>query len=39
MRQMRLTQGKYRKRVERAWLVDDGRTPAAELLDRYRSTR
>jgi hypothetical protein len=25
--------------VERAWLVDDGRAPAAELLDRYRGTR
>lgn len=39
MRQVRLTQGKYRERVERAWLVDDGRAPAAELLDRYRGTR
>lgn len=39
MRQVRLTQGQYRERVERAWLVDDGRAPAAELLDRYRGTR
>ncbi|MCA3130664.1 MAG: SCO family protein [Betaproteobacteria bacterium] len=38
MRQVRLTQGKEMERVERAWLVDDGGTPSAEVLREYAGT-
>lgn len=38
MRQLRLTQGKEKDRVERAWLVDDQVTPSAELLREYEGT-
>lgn len=38
MRQLRLTQGKDADRVSRAWLVDDGETPAPELLREYGGT-
>jgi hypothetical protein len=39
MRQVRLTQGKDMDRIERAWLLDDGVTPAASVTDEYRGTR
>ena len=32
MRQVRLTQGQNMERIERAWLIDDGGAPAADLL-------
>jgi cytochrome oxidase Cu insertion factor (SCO1/SenC/PrrC family) len=35
MRQVRRTQGKYMERIERLWLVDDGRTPEAALLKEH----
>lgn len=38
MRQLRLTQGKDKERVARAWLVDDGAAPAPELLKEYDGT-
>ena len=39
MRQVRLTQGKNMERIERAWLIDDGKSPAPELLAEYSGTR
>jgi len=39
MRQVRLTQGKDMDRIERAWLLDDGRAPAASTLQEYKGTR
>lgn len=38
MRQLRLTQGKDMDRVTRAWLVDDGATPASELTKEFEGT-
>lgn len=38
MRQLRLTQGKDMDRVTRAWLVDDGAAPAADLMKEYEGT-
>jgi hypothetical protein len=38
MRQVRLTQGKEMERVERAWLVDDGARPPAEVQREYAGT-
>jgi hypothetical protein len=38
MRQLRLTQGKHMERVERAWLVTDGVSPRAGLLEPYEGT-
>jgi cytochrome oxidase Cu insertion factor (SCO1/SenC/PrrC family) len=38
IRQLRLTQGKEMGRVERAWLVTDGVTPRAELIEAYSGT-
>ncbi len=39
MRQIRLTQGKDQDRIERLWLVTDGRAPAADLVGEYEGTR
>ncbi len=39
MRQVRLTQGEDRERMERVWLVTDGVKPAAALEAEYRGTR
>jgi hypothetical protein len=39
MRQIRLTQGKYRDRIERLWLIPDGRQPAATVESEYQGTR
>jgi hypothetical protein len=39
MRQVRLTQGKEQHRIERVWLVTDGRQPAAEIAAEYAGTR
>jgi hypothetical protein len=38
MRQVRLTQGKEMERIERAWLVDDGKAAPAEVLRDYAGT-
>lgn len=38
MRQLRLTTGRERDRVERLWLVTDGGTPAAQSLADYAGT-
>lgn len=38
LRQLRLTQGKDAPRIERVWLLTDGREPPAELLDEYAGT-
>lgn len=38
MRQLRLTQGKDMDRITRAWLVDDGATPASELAKEFEGT-
>ncbi|MGH8751600.1 MAG: SCO family protein [Burkholderiales bacterium] len=38
MRQVRLTQGKEMERIERAWVIDDGHTPAPLLLQEYSGT-
>jgi cytochrome oxidase Cu insertion factor (SCO1/SenC/PrrC family) len=38
MRQVRLMQGREQDRVLRLWLVDDGRAPAALLLQKYAGT-
>jgi hypothetical protein len=35
MRQARLAQGRDAERIERVWLVDDGATPARELLQEH----
>lgn len=39
MRQIRLTQGKEQDRVERVWIVTDGRQPDAALSAQYAGTR
>ena len=39
MRQIRLTQGKDRERIERLWLITDGRQPAPDLVAQYAGTR
>lgn len=38
MRQVRLTQGKYPERIERAWLVSDTQAVAATVLKEYEGT-
>lgn len=38
MRQVRLTQGKYPERIERAWLVTDTQAVAATVLKEYEGT-
>ena len=38
MRQVRLMQGREQDRVLRLWLVEDGRTPAAPLLQKYEGS-
>jgi len=38
MRQVRLTQGKYPERIERAWLVSDAQAVAATVLKEYEGT-
>ena len=38
MRQLRLTQGKERERVERVWLILDGIAPGAGLIEPYAGT-
>ena len=35
MRQVRLTTGKHRDRVQRLWLVTDDASPAADLLKQH----
>lgn len=39
MRQIRLTQGNNRERVERLWLIPDGLRPARALETQYQGTR
>lgn len=39
MRQIRLTQGKDQERIERLWIINDGKQPAAELAAQYAGTR
>jgi hypothetical protein len=39
MRQIRLTQGKNRDRIERLWLISDGVQPAPAVELQYRGTR
>jgi hypothetical protein len=39
MRQVRLTQGKNRERIERVWLVSDEANPPATLAAEYQGTR
>ena len=39
MRQIRLTQGKDQKRIERVWLIDDAVPSSAETETEYRGTR
>jgi hypothetical protein len=39
MRQIRLTQGKDQERIERLWIITDGRQPAPELATSYAGTR
>ena len=39
LRQIRLTQGMDRDRIERAWLIDDGLRPDARLAVEYEGTR
>ena len=38
MRQLRLTQGKDRERVERVWLISDEVAPRAEVVAQYQGT-
>ena len=38
MRQVRLTQGKEQHRIERVWLVTDGKKPASDLGSEYAGT-
>ncbi len=38
MRQVRLTQGKYLERIERAWLLSDTQSVAATVLKEYEGT-
>ncbi len=38
MRQIRLTQGKDQARIERVWLVSDGRRPSMKLREEYEGT-
>ena len=38
MRQVRLTQGKYPERIERAWLVSDTQSVAATVMKEYEGT-
>ena len=39
MRQIRLTQGKNRDRIERLWLIPDGVRPAPGIESEYQGTR
>ena len=39
MRQIRLTQGKDADRIERLWLVHDGKRPVPQILAEYDGTR
>ncbi len=39
MRQIRLTQGKSRDRIERVWLIPDGVRPAPAVESQYPGTR
>jgi len=39
MRQIRLTQGKDQERIERLWMITDGKQPAPELAAQYAGTR
>ncbi|HEX4984704.1 MAG TPA: cytochrome C oxidase subunit I [Burkholderiales bacterium] len=39
MRQIRLTQGDERRRIERVWIVTDGVQPSAQIEAEYRGTR
>ena len=38
MRQLRLTQGKDKERVERVWFISDGAAPRAETIEQYQGT-
>lgn len=39
MRQVRLIQNTEKERVERVWLIDDGKTPTPELAHEYEGLR
>ena len=39
MRQIRLTQGKARQRIERVWVISDGAQPPQDINLAYRGTR
>lgn len=39
MRQIRLTQGKDQERIERLWMITDGKQPAPDLAAQYAGTR
>ncbi|MGD2140755.1 MAG: cytochrome c oxidase subunit I [Burkholderiales bacterium] len=39
MRQIRLTQGKDADRIERVWLIRDGKAPSPQVLADYEGTR
>ncbi len=39
MRQLRLMQGQEMERIERVWLITDGRAPAAVLMREFEGTR
>lgn len=38
LRQVRLTQGVEMERIERVWLIDDGRMPEAAIAEEYKGT-
>lgn len=38
LRQVRLTQGVEMERIERAWLIDDGKMPEAGVAEEYKGT-
>ena len=39
LRQVRLTQGVAMERIERVWLIDDGKMPQAGIAEEYQGTR
>lgn len=38
MRQVRLIQNREKDRIERLWLIDDGQTPAPEIVNKFEGT-
>ncbi len=38
MRQVRLIQNREKDRIERLWLVDDGKAPAPEIVNKFEGT-